>query len=1209
MGAYTIPIYDTDGVLRDIPADKAHEAVANGGKPGVRFQAPDGKVRYVPADQTQDALSNGGKLLPFEQQDEGIKQWYGFTPSNVAKNVWEGAKGIIGGTYEIAKDLVNNPNWVQGDDSTFHKFIKAPSDEQVKKASAALEAGNHVEAAGHILASALPLVGPWAAGLGEQAGKGDIGGAVGQGVGTVVGGAAQAKALQLASRGIKAGVPKAAALVKTGTTGAIEAVGAQVAPEPHELMTRAVKPTAGNTEFDTAIQTAMPELKAAETDIGRPVRGVTDALEATSAAKKKVWAEYQAKLDQAKAVDAGPLQTRDPQTGQLRPVTHEPTINGNDIADAMEASVTKRQAQLNPGLAERVKKAAATYRRPMTLDEAEDFLQDANNELHSYYAKNKVGRRAAAADPETASTVAEAEQLRNSLYSKLDELTGEGAADIKKRYGALSNVENELLRRKNVAARQQPESLAEQIGKAAGIGKVVAGAGLTLAGSPGAGAALAGEGAMQAGLSKWLKGRQTTDAMIERAFKDYGQEPSKARQLLRGERGEAGAPGTVTEEPERPEPAPPVPQAERRTPEQTRADITAGIARDPQLAALEAAQRGRAREIEQRYPVEAPQPVSEAITPPPKPGQKPVPYYEKYGKAQVGSEEPNVEPFYSKAEKAAKMLPGSASGQQMLATLKNQGVKPGELEQMGIEDFLKSKAKFTRQEVADFIARNKLQVGEKDLGQGEDLFTLQRNRQNDWDIISTDSADKGRRMGTIAGHMDETEARNFARSNYTSTSTGNTKYESYTLPGEKQNYTEKLFTLPSKVNAEAYAREVMGEREWSRLGPTERRQLIQSAAKNTSANFQSSHWDEPNVLAHARFDERTAADGKKVLFLEEAQSDWHQKGKKEGYQQQNPSADQLELAITKLRDPKTQRAYSIADAREMASEAARLMRESDKTPSEALHEAGLPDGHINLVTESLKSSLKGVPDAPFKTDWHELVVKRMLREAAERGADRLAWTTGDQQAERYDLSKQVGKVQYNEAEKTLVVYNQAGSRVIKHIGEVPPEKLADYIGKEPAQKLLSAPKEGSDFTVTRTNPRGSWDVISKNGKYIASVDASMTEQQAKNFAKSHYSTIAGWQEIKGDGLKVGGEWAKALYDRAIPNFLNKYAKKWGARVGTTDLANEPAKSPETGSQYYSLEVPKQKVHSIDITPAMRKAVLKEGQPIASAATFGEERPA
>ena len=67
----------------------------------------------------------------------------------------------------------------------------------------------------------------------------------------------------------------------------------------------------------------------------------------------------------------------------------------------------------------------------MGLEEAEDFLQSANNDLHTYYAKNKVGQQVAERDPSTGYVVAEAGQLRDSLYSALDNLTGPGAADLK----------------------------------------------------------------------------------------------------------------------------------------------------------------------------------------------------------------------------------------------------------------------------------------------------------------------------------------------------------------------------------------------------------------------------------------------------------------------------------------------------------------------------------------------------------------------------------------------------------------------------------------------------------------------------------------------------------------------------------------------------------------------------------------------------------
>ena len=47
--------------------------------------------------------------------------------------------------------------------------------------------------------------------------------------------------------------------------------------------------------------------------------------------------------------------------------------------------------------------------------------------------------------------------------------------------------------------------------------------------------------------------------------------------------------------------------------------------------------------------------------------------------------------------------------------------------------------------------------------------------------------------------------------------------------------------------------------------------------------FRSGHWDEPNVVAHTRVNDRVDSNGKPGLFAEELQSDWqHQTGRKEG---------------------------------------------------------------------------------------------------------------------------------------------------------------------------------------------------------------------------------------------------------------------------------------------------------------------------------------
>lgn len=290
-------------------------------------------------------------------------------------------------------------------------------------------------------------------------------------------------------------VPK---VTETGTAIAskAQAVGQKLLPSlidgpPESLMTRAVKPGKNNINWNTDVQKAIPLMKSAEEQLGRPVQGVDDALDAAALAKKNIWQQYQSRM-QASG-----------QTGAV--------IDGNAIADAMVKSIDNRTAMQNPGLVQRVQNIADTYRRPIPLSEAEDFLQSANKDLNTYYTKNKVGQQVALNDSEISSTVAEAGALRSALYNKLDQITGPGAAQLKQAYGSLTNVEKELYGRQLVAARQNPESLSEQLSTVAGAGKIAKGV-LTL--SPGDVA----EGVQNVAVSRALKARNTSDAMIARAF-------------------------------------------------------------------------------------------------------------------------------------------------------------------------------------------------------------------------------------------------------------------------------------------------------------------------------------------------------------------------------------------------------------------------------------------------------------------------------------------------------------------------------------------------------------------------------------------------------------------------------------------------------------------------------------------------------------------
>ncbi len=152
-----------------------------------------------------------------------------------------------------------------------------------------------------------------------------------------------------------------------------------------------------------------------------------------------------------------------------------------------------------------------------------------------------------------------------------------------------------------------------------------------------------------------------------------------------------------------------------------------------------------------------------------------------------------------------------------------------------------------------------------------------------------------------------------------------------------------------------------------------------------------------------------------------------------------------------------------------------------------------------------------IPDMPFKstTQWINLAMRRMMRYAAENGFDRIAWTTGEQQVDRYDLSKQVDRIIIDEngGVYDIIVYpkgKQTSETLKDGIAE---NELADYVGKEIAEKAIS--DKGGDFT--------------------------------------------------GDDLKVGGHGMKWFYDQILPKAVQKLGKPFGARVENIEL-------PKIGTQ-------------------------------------------
>jgi len=147
-------------------------------------------------------------------------------------------------------------------------------------------------------------------------------------------------------------------------------------------------------------------------------------------------------------------------------------------------------------------------------------------------------------------------------------------------------------------------------------------------------------------------------------------------------------------------------------------------------------------------------------------------------------------------------------------------------------------------------------------------------------------------------------------------------------------------------------------------------------------------------------------DGKKTLFIEEIQSDWHQAGKRKGYREENPPlSDEQRKELGRERGRLSEEIAELND---------QWMGMRNNTPErDALNQKiAAMQARMDEISTSFgryKDESK-VPDAPFKTTWPELAFKRMIRYAAENGYEKIAWTPGEVQAERYDLSKHVSQV-------------------------------------------------------------------------------------------------------------------------------------------------------------------------------------------------------
>lgn len=526
-------------------------------------------------------------------------------------------------------------------------------------------------------------------------------------------------------------------------------------------------------------------------------------------------------------------------------------------------------------------------------------------------------------------------------------------------------------------------------------------------------------------------------------------------------------------------------------------------------------------------------------------------------------------------------------------------LSPAEKKRIAANPGIAGQSKITKQQVLDFLDGNGVRVEETVLGAGGTTLpagatveppseeTQALGWGDQWTVLH-----EGR---VIASGDTEEEA----RANAARDVADDTKFGNYTLPGGT-NYREVLLTLPAMTGKQAMGRKVVFDkysREIARI-QAEQDRLIREGAKDTERirelgneleqvwdrrdreaaaaagempEFRHSHWDQPNVLAHFRVNDRTDADGKRVLFVEEIQSDWGQQGKKQGFIGDMIPQNTSWQAVDTLDEFDTQaQAQAWADANPPPNpgenmEARLVIRERERFGT------GAEQPSRWVVIEEQRSSvaqapqLGGVPRSPFVTStdkWLTLALKRIIKLAVDEGYDRVAFVNGEQSAERYDLSKHIDRLIWRGEDSGdfrgkyhILAYSAENNRLVLDNYYNTEAEIAEVVGKDVADRLLKA--EPSSGGV---------------GSY----------------------GLKGDRILRGLDLKVGGEGMRAFYDQIVPAATKALLKKLGGGQ-MTRVEFDAQRVHGTPVQGSALSQP-----GFDITPAMR-AAAEGGLPLFSKA--------
>ena len=552
--------------------------------------------------------------------------------------------------------------------------------------------------------------------------------------------------------------------------------------------------------------------------------------------------------------------------------------------------------------------------------------------------------------------------------------------------------------------------------------------------------------------------------------------------------------------------------------------------------------------------------------------------------------------FISNARRAVERIQQSkATPEQWLRMIeKNGGIKAGEDRWTGLTDWLRNNQEriLTKQDILDYISDNQIQVEEVHYSESADVDGIPTELQSKFFEYYNEERDR-QYESLVAEHGEEYAEEYFDEIDYDR----DEKIADAAFHHLVEDYGDDFANAFSWYrehgegyflcieNAEAAETIVaIGDRpidetrlNYTTAGLINRREIALTIPSiDPYREYDTLHFgdaDGGRAVAWVRFGETRAfnpASGieERVLVIDEIQSKRHQEGRAHGYITVAHAA-RLDVLNKRIEDAVKERDafhielrekygqvrpenFTIRDIRQMNDALEGMITREERDKYQLLANRVKDRLTVrDLYRQEHHFDSQAVPDASFEKNWHELAMKRMLRYATENGFDRVAWTTGAQQAARYNLSQVIDGIEVDR------VYTSQGnsekwSRSLKVIGKGDDYRYDFDIDKE---GIISVPE--------------SQGMSNLNGQHINKVFGEELSARIMHAAEGDY--------FDSEDLVLGGEGMRSFYDRMLPSFMNKYCKQWDVSV-EMDNGIEPA------------------MHSIVVNDRMR-ADLRQAQPM------------